>query len=88
VLGYALLPAGERLPDKGAAELPAGSRTLDLQPVLQAGEQRELAVLLRGRGERFNLDSLRIGYLVGDQAGTVAFAAVLGTCPPPSCAGQ
>ncbi|MEP6468753.1 MAG: hypothetical protein ABJC24_03185, partial [Chloroflexota bacterium] len=88
VLAYALLPAGERLPEGGAVELPADSPTLDLQPVLESGEQRELVVHLRGSDERFNLDSLRIGYRVGEESSSVAFAAVLGTCPPSDCAGE
>jgi hypothetical protein len=87
VLAYALLPAGERLPEEGAAELPAASSTLDLRPVLQPGERRELAVLVRGSGEPFNLDALRIGYRVGDEAGSVGFATVLGICPPSRCPG-
>jgi hypothetical protein len=88
VLGYALLPVDERLPEEGAGELSTDSGPVDSQPVLQPGEQRQLAVLLRGGGEPFNLDSLRIGYRVGDEAGSVAFATVLGTCPPSSCADE
>jgi hypothetical protein len=88
VLAYALMPADERLPDEGTGQLPTDSQGLDSQPVLRPGEQRQLAVLLRGGAEQFNLDSLRIGYRLGDQAGRVAFATVLGTCPSSSCAGE
>ena len=85
VLGYALLPIDERLPDDGADELPSDSGPVDSQPVLRPGDQRQVAVLLRGGGEPFNLDALRIGFRVNDEAGNVAFATVLGTCPPSSC---
>ncbi|MGH2369788.1 MAG: hypothetical protein ACRDI2_16530 [Chloroflexota bacterium] len=88
VLAYALLPADERLQDEGANELSSNSEPLDAQPALQPGERRQVAVLLRGGDEPFNLDSLRIGYRVGDEARSVAFAAVLGTCPPASCTGE
>ncbi len=85
VVAYALLPVGERLAQEGARALPADSRTLDSQPALQPGEQRQLVVLLRGGGGLFSLDSLRIGYRVGDEAGTLAFAVVLSTCSPSRC---
>jgi hypothetical protein len=88
VLGYSLLPADERLPEEGVAELPAGSRALDSKPMLAPGEARELAVLIRGSDQAFNLDSLRIGYRTGEATGTVAFATVLSTCPPASCAAE
>jgi hypothetical protein len=85
VLGYALLPAGDRLDYAGADDVPAYTLALDSKPVLQSGERRELAVRLRGKGERFNLDSVRIGYSVGDEAGGLGFATVLSTCPASDC---
>jgi hypothetical protein len=84
VLGYSLLPVGQRLPAEGVAELPAGSRALNSQPMLAPGEAWQLAVLIRGSDQAFNLDSLRIEYRTGDAMGTVAFATVLSTCPPAS----
>jgi hypothetical protein len=87
VLGYALLPPDQRLPDEGAGQLTDGE-PVDTRPVLRPGERRQLAVLLRGGDEPFNVDSFRIAYRVGDEAGSVAFAAVLGTCPPSSCGGE
>lgn len=88
VLGYALLPGGTRLDDAGANEVPALTVALDRKPVLQPGERRELVVRLRGSGERFNLDSVRVRYSVGDGAGSIGFATVLSTCRPSSCGGE
>jgi hypothetical protein len=88
VLGFALLPADQQMPEEGASQLPIDSERLDSQPMLHPGDERQVAVLLRGSAGRFNLDSLRIGYRVGDEAGSVAFATVLGACPPSSCTGE
>jgi hypothetical protein len=85
VIGYALLPAGIRLDYGGAGEVPAGTLALGLQPVLQPGERRELAVRLRGTGKGFDLDSVRIRYVVGNEAGSIGFATVLRTCPASDC---
>jgi hypothetical protein len=87
VLGYALLPVGNRLDYAGADEVPAYTVALDREPVMQPGQRRELAVRLRGTGERFNLDSVRIRYSVGDEAGSLGFATVLRTCPASDCPG-
>ena len=88
VLGYVLLPAGDRLGYAGADEVPAHTVALARKPVLEPGERRELAVRLRGTGERFNLDSVRVRYSVGDEAGSIGFATVLSTCLPSSCGGE
>lgn len=88
VLSYVLLPAGNRLDYAGADEVPPYTEALDRKPVLQPGERRELAVRLRGRGERFNLDSVRVRYSVGDEAGSIGFATVLSTCPASDCPGD
>lgn len=85
VLGYALLPAGNRLDYGGADEVPAHTVALDRKPALQPGERRELAVRLHGSGETFNLDSVRVRYSVGDEAGSIGFATVLSTCPASDC---
>ena len=87
-LDFALLAINQRLPDAGAESLPGGTQTLAAAPVLQPGDERQLAVLLRGGNGVFNLDSVRIGYQLAGEPGSVAFATILSTCPPWNCADE
>lgn len=85
VLEFALLPTDVELPEAGVDGLPEGSQKLDDVPVVRLGDERELAVLLRGGSGGFNLDSVRISYRIGEERGSVAFATVLSTCLTSQC---
>ena len=88
VLEFALLPTDVELAEAGVDGLPEGSQKLEDVPVVRLGDERELAVLLRGGSGGFNLDSVRIGYRIGEERGSVAFATVLSTCLTSQCGGE
>jgi hypothetical protein len=85
VLEFALLAAGDQLSTAGAGSLPSGAESPEQGPVVEPGAERQLVIRLRAGTGGFNLDSVRISYLIGAARGEVSFAAVLATCLPARC---
>lgn len=87
IVDVRVLPAGQKLPSAGAADLPAGSQPMADQPVIVPGEgARQVVVLVRGAEGTFNLDAVRVRYRFGSTSGQFGYATFLGTCSPDSCA--
>jgi hypothetical protein len=86
ILELRLLPVGEYLDSAGAAAQPAGAEAAQDLPVIREGETRQMVLLVRARGEgTFNVDSVRIAYRLGNQAGQFNFATILSVCEPRAC---
>lgn len=86
IIDVRVLATGQKLPSGGVADLPAGSESMSAHPAVAPGQARQVVVLLRGvEGGTFNLDAVRVRYLVGTASGQFNFATVLGTCSPGAC---
>lgn len=86
VIGYALLPSGDRLPDDGLAQQARDAEEIERSPQAEPGQPRQLVVGLRGAGAGdFSLDSVRITYQADGSTGTYGFATYLTICQPSSC---
>ena len=86
VVDVRVLTVGQRLPARGAASLPDGSESMNAHPAVAPGQPRQVTVLVRGVGDgTFNLDAVRVRYLVGTVVGQFNYATFLGTCSPGSC---
>lgn len=86
IVGYLLLPAGQRLPDEGVESVPDGTDPGVSNLTLAPGESRELAVRLEGTGSAtFSLDSIRVTFRAAGTAGTYGFATYLAVCAPDAC---
>ncbi len=86
ILELRLLPVGQYLDPAGTAARPAGAEAAQDLPLIGVGDTRQLVLLARGRGEgTFNVDSVRVAYRVGNEAGQFNFATILSVCEPRAC---
>jgi len=86
IIDVRVLMADQRLPAGGAVNLPDGSQSIAARPAFVPGQARQVVLLLRGVADgTFNLDAVRVRYVVGTVSGQFNFAASLGTCSPLAC---